>query len=317
MNLVEKAKNCQNFLSDIDIPNYAKHEKNLFCDFIELVSFFSIDKTTSIGDIQDRFFGVKDYNSPKNRDDDENWLIEVFELIHERKNSYNDSYPFTFSEDFVLELKNELSWKNKLYLTLLISSKLNIFSEFKKELTDDFESFSFHTLRNFLPANSEIREFGKNSDYIGNAKEKIKTLAKEIGLNIDEYELSGISERNYQERGLDIIGWIPFDDNCFNRLIFLCQCACGKNTESKYHDTRRFENYFEFYKIKPQHIMFVPYSLLNTSEKKFYHSDLIEKDFLIFERKRIIDKFKDEQVFKDSDTIDILNALINVKEDIV
>ena len=102
-----------------------------------------------------------------------------------------------------------------------------------------------------------------------------------------------------------------------NQLIYLGQCSCGKDTESKFHDTRRFENYLSFYKSKPQHIMFIPYSLTNPRERKFYHSDLIEKDFLIFERKRIIDVFNQENVFQDSTMLKIVESCIQHVVDIV
>jgi hypothetical protein len=121
-----------------------------------------------------------------------------------------------------------------------------------------------------------------------NAKEKIRNLANDLGLPTDDYEIECVGERNFQERGLDIVSWIPFEDKCQNKIIFLCQCACGKQYESKQHDLRRFEHYYRFYRTKPQRTLFVPYALINPKDGKFYHSDYIEDDYLIFERLRII-----------------------------
>jgi len=128
-------------------------------------------------------------------------------------------------------------------------------------------------------------------------------------LEVKDYELSCVNDRNQQERGLDIVGWLPFADKCGNQIIFLCQCACGKNAESKQHDTRRFKNYIDFYKTYPQHTLFIPYSLINVGKKKFYHSDLIEDGFLIFERKRILEYHNDTS-FENSESFKIVNKII-------
>lgn len=160
-----------------------------------------------------------------------------------------------------------------------------------------------------MPTNSTVKEFGKNTEYKGNAIEKIKQLADDLGLAINDYELSQIGERNNQERGLDIIGWIQFNDKCGNKVVFLCQCACGKQYESKQHDTRRFEHYLEFYRTKPQHTLFLPYSLINVRAKKFYHSDYIENDFLIFERKRILE-YHNDNAFETTESFKLVTKCI-------
>ena len=115
-------------------------------------------------------------------------------------------------------------------------------------------------------------------------------LAEDLGLRILNDELDCISENNVQERGLDLIGWIPFKDNIPNTLIFLCQCACGRNWDLKQGETKIFKGYFIFYKKEPINIMFVPYSLSSTV-KRFYQSDRIMDDTILFDRKRILEYF--------------------------
>ena len=318
----DKLKDCYSAFSDIDKPDYTDNKLTLYADFIEIIALFSNSDGVTSGDILDKFFGTKDYSdnpttSAEQRDKDEYFVENILRIIEERVLLFGDNYPFEFQNTEILLLKESINWENKLYLGLLIASKLNIFKKFKPDLTTEFETLSFHVLKNFLPQNSIVKEFGKNTTYTGNAKQKIIMLAEEIGLDIDKDELDGISERNNQERGLDVIGWIPFEDNCKCKLVFLAQCACGKNAESKQHDTRSFENYFLFYKTKPQHIMFVPYSLLNTMNNKFYDSALIEKEFLIFERKRIISLFKKKDAFRQLTMRGIVDGFINFQQDIV
>lgn len=309
----DKSIACIQKFTNISKPDYTSKELNYYADFIELIAMFSSKDGITLADVQDRFFGEKDYKNAEKRDEDEIFLNNIFQLILERVILYENEYPFEYSDNEILTLKSELTLKNKLYISLLLSSKLNIFNEFKTDLTTDFESISYSVLKNFLPFNSTIKEFGKNTEYKGNAIEKIKQLAEDLDISIQDYELSQVNERNNQERGLDIVGWLPFKDKCGNKVIFLCQCACGKEYESKQHDTRRFENYLKFYKTNPQHTMFIPYSLINVRAKKFYHSDYIEKDYLIFERKRIIDYHEDDS-FQNSATINIVNKFIEHTE---
>jgi len=299
----------QNF-ENIDRPDYTKSEINNYADFVELTALFVREDVITFGDIQDKFFGENDNENAEKKDNEEAFLNTIFEIIKERVYLYNSYYPFVYQENSKqLELKTNLSFKNKLYLSLLISSKLNIFNKFTTDLTNDFEKISYVVLRNFLPEKAMVKEFGKNSQYQGTAIEKIRQLAVDLNLEIKDYELSCVSERNTQERGLDIVGWLPFADKCGNQIIFLCQCACGKEYESKQHDTRRFKNYIDFYKTNPQHTMFIPYSLINIGKKKFYNSDLIEDGFLIFERKRILE-FHNDTSFENSISFKIVDKII-------
>jgi len=317
MTFDEKFNACIQNFENQSSPSYVRNEVYLYADFVELVTLFSKDGEVSIGDIQDRFFGTKEYNSSSERDEDETLLLEIFMLLQERSNFYAADYPFTFdNEKTLLNLNSSLSDKNKLYIYLLISSKLNIFKEFRTELTTEFEFICKDALEKYLPNESIVKNFGRNSAYSGNAISRIEQLATELNLTVDKYELSQVSERNNQERGLDIVGWIPFQDKCMNLLVFLAQCACGKNYESKQHDTRRFENYLNFYKTQPIHVMFIPFSLINSRERKFYHSDLIEKDYLIFERKRIVELY-DIANFNSFESYKIVNSCIGYKEGIV
>ena len=247
------------------------------------------------GDIQDRFFGEPDENNSTERNDAcEAFIDGIFTLIKERVSLFRDLYPFEIGTEQILTLKDSLTLSQKLYLFLLFSSSLDIFKSFSSEITTDFEVLSCEAFKLFLP-NAKVKHFGKMSEYKGTAKEKIKELAEELDLAINDYEIGCIGERNVQERGLDIVSWLPFEDKCQNKIVFLCQCACGKKYESKQHDIRRYEHYYVFYRTKPQKTLFIPYSLINPNVGKFYHSDYIEDEYLVFERLRIINLAKRKQ----------------------
>lgn len=312
MNFKEKVRSSISNFIDIDLPDYPNRENklNLYCDFIELMAVFSKRMDgISFGDIQIRFFGTKEYNSDQQKHRDEEWIENLLYVIDERSKLFNENYPFDFKNSTCLNLKEDLSWKNKMYLGMLISSKLNIFNNFKTELSSEFEMISYHVLKNFLPPNTIIRAFGKNSYYSGNTKSKIRSLANELRLKTKEEALMGISDRSTQDRGLDIIGWIPFEDKCINQLIFLVQCTCAKNIGSKSFDTQIFKRYLEFYN-SPQHFLFIPYSLIDTSRNKFYQEDFINDECLLFERKRILDIFNQKEAFLELKILKVVDAFL-------
>ena len=292
MSFEEKLAQAIQNLQNADKPDCPMDCLNNYADFIELLVLFSGSDGVSYGDIQDRFFGELDENSTSEKNDkNESFIDSIYKIMDERMILYKDTYPFDKKDEVIL-LKKQLSIKQKIYLFLLLSSSLDIFKSFNAELTTDFETLCYKVMQLYLP-NAVVKAFGKNSEYTGSAKVKIKKLAEDLGVSLDDYDFEQIGDRNSQERGLDIVGWLPFDDNCSNMIIFLGQCACGKQYESKQHDVRRFKNYYRYYKTKPQCTLFIPYSLINPGKRKFYHSDYIEEGYLLFERKRILGLLED------------------------
>lgn len=292
MSFDEKYTQCIRNLKNVDMPDCSRDETSLFADFVELLVIFSKGDGIAYGDIQDRFFGEPDEKNTSERNDaNESFIDGIFSLIEERRVLYRNLYPFDIGNKQIITLKKDLSLPQKLYVFLLLSSSLDIFKSFNAEITTDFEMVSYEAIKSFMP-NAVVKSFGKLSEYEGTAIEKIRKLADDICLPTDDHEIGCIGEKNVQERGLDIVSWIPFDDKCQNKIIYLCQCACGKQYEYKQHDIRRFEHYYRFYKTKPQRTLFVPYALINPKDGKFYHSDYIEDGYLIFERLRIINLAK-------------------------
>lgn len=295
----EKFNQIVSSLNDTNVPDYPREDSNTHVDFIELLAMTSGEDGLSLGDIQDRFFGeTTEDDSAEKKDANESFIKILFSIINIRIIQYGELYPFAIDDNNTILLKNNLSTNQKLYLFLLVSSSLDFFKPFMTDLTSDFEKMVYEALGNFLPS-AEVKSFGKNSEYSGTAVEKIKKLAIDIGLNVNEPELNQVNKRNVQERGLDVVCWLPFADNCQNKIVILCQCACGKNYEYKQHETHRFANYFSFYKVKPRHSLCVPFSLINPQDGKFYHSDYIEEDCLVFERLRLLNLTRMNNSFYD------------------
>lgn len=303
----------------------SKHLLHLYADYVEVVSVFSNGSFISVTDILDRFHDEglirqkeRDADQAEQNDDNQVFVESIFRLIGDREQLYGEDYPFLIRDanKIIVKESENLSQRNKLYLFLLFSSSLNLFSLFQPELTTEFELVCYHVLKNFLPTQAEIRSFGKNTDYAGTAVQKIKALASELNVGIDDTALDQISPLGMQERGLDLIGWIPFTDNVPNLLTIMGQCACGKEWYNKTRETERYNRYFSFHCSKPIHSMFIPYSIIDYNRNILFQNDECN-DRLIFERKRILDLSQDGGFYNNLITSELIERCIQTSEDVV
>lgn len=318
----------QHYFSAVNIKMSSKpsaHLTHLYADYLEAVSLFSNSNYVSSSDLIDRFRDEglitrkkNDEEQAEDNDRHEQWVNQIFQIAVERKILFQDDYPFALLGNNKIKLKplSALNNRNKLYLFLLASSCLHLFGIFEPELTKEFELVCCETLLKFLPSHAIVKPFGKNTCYNGTAIEKINNLAKDLKIKVDDIYINKISKRGNQDRGLDIIGWIPFDDNVANFLSVLCQCACSKEWHKKLNETRKYENYYKFRGNKPVHAMFIPYALINYQDLDFHQSDEITAS-LLFERKRILNYVTDDAFFNRLTSKAIIDKCIEYEEDIV
>jgi len=314
----------------ISILNEPKYKKHLYADYVELACLFSKDfvsqneiidrledngETFKVDEIPDGEFGL--YDSEK-QDKAEIWMNSIFEYLNERSNIYGISYPFVIDKTKGIKIieKNVLTEKQKLYLFLLIASSLNFFKEIKDELTSDFEILSENILQTFLPTNAKVFGFGSNTKFTGNAQEKIKKLANEINIQYCERIVSQISVNNSKEEGLDLIGWIPFEDNNPNTIIILGQCACGKDWFNKQNETLRYDRFYSPYLLPFIHAMFLSGDFNNNNGVFGFDKDL-NFNHLVFERRRLINLAKPNTIDNLKYTNIIIKKSIDFVEDIV
>lgn len=322
-------KKIQDYFSNVNIKlsgKPAEYLAHIYADYVEIVSLFSNQNYISTTDVLDRFRDEGIITQKKNDDEqagendkNEKWINGIFKILNEREYLYTIDYPYEIFGNNKIKLKSQvqLTDKNKLYIFLLLASNLNVFGLFESELTSEFELVCFHSLTKFLPLHATVKSFGKNSKYTGTAREKIKKLAEELKVNIDDDFINKFSSKGNQERGLDIIGWIPFSDNVSNHFSLFCQCACGKEWYKKLNETRRYERYYKFYCNKPNHAMFIPYSLINFQGSDFYQADELGTDTLLFDRKRILNYSDDLTFFNALNSKTLVDNCIEFEEDIV
>lgn len=279
-------------------PKYLRH---YICDFIELYAILHKEKVTK-SEIID-LFGLSDLNlaevdresisglTPAEIDEKiENEVNILFVCIEYRKSLISTKYPFDISGNSIKLLDN-LSYEQKAYISFLFSSNLSIFNEFSTDLTSEFEYLVYCAAKVFFPVQTIIKQFGKNSDYTGTAQAKIRSLAQDMNVKTRDEEINKVNGN--QEKGLDIIAWIPFSDKDTNMLIYLFQCACGDGWIKKFNEAKRYCAYYDLYKLSPQSIMAMSYGLnmMGEFEKS---DDMVSGDSLFFDRLRIMEYIPEE-----------------------
>jgi len=306
----------------------SKKKLNLYADYIELVCLTS-NEYVSESDIIDRLIdsGVVFKTSKRELDGEfgqidaevydteESWIVSVFEYLKIRKELFAESYPFVIENNKIKLLTKEIGSPQYLYLFLLITSSLRFFKKLIPELTTEFELISEEALKTFLPQ-ATVYGFGSNSHYKGNAKNKILELAKDIKINdINKRIINQISEYNSKEEGLDIVGWIPFNNNP-NTIIILGQCATGNNWQNKQNETKRYDRFYNHYLLPFIHTLFIPYEIHNYNGVFQYDKD-INNNTLVFERSRLIDLLNGYDFNDNLKSKQIIDKLISFQEDIV
>ena len=312
----------------VKMPNEAKSKMPVYADYVELICLISNDFVSQSDVIERMQDSGEEFDIPKpidgiigsidtqQHDLAEKFANTIFEYIEERKTIYKNAYPFETDLEKGIKLKNKecLTEQQKLYLYLLIASSLISFKKINSEITSEFELLSELALKSYLPQ-ARVINFANNQIYKGNAKEKIKQLANDINLECNR-DIEQISEYNSKEEGLDLVAWIPFEDNNPNTIIILGQCACGKDWFAKQNETFRYENYLSHYRQPFTHSFFIPYDLKNTKGRFEFSKDLT-LNHIFFERRRIINLSYDKVFDSLHYSKQIIDKCIEYQEDIV
>ncbi|MFT4203065.1 MAG: hypothetical protein QM610_04055 [Chitinophagaceae bacterium] len=323
MSFIEKLAKLPNIALKLQ-DKVSKRHLHIYADYVELISVLSNKNFVTATDLLDRLkdegiiFQVEnDEDQAKDNDQNEAFAIQVFELLAYRKAIFGNDYPFVIQGNNRIQLElDKINDRKRIYIYLLLSSNLNIFTEFAPELTKEFEAFCEILLKNYLPAKATIKAFGKTSAYQGNAQEKIALLANDLHLDFKLKHFNDDNVLGNQERGLDLVGWIDFNDKINNYLIVMGQCACGKEWTKKTSETKRYEKYFDFDSTKPMHTMFIPYCLQHHNANNFFMSDEIGKS-LIFERSRLLEYINDTTFFNNFQSKELVDKCLEFEEDIV
>lgn len=298
--------------SSLVSPKKSKKILHLQCDFIEYLALIS-SRPVEIDDIESFFYGPQedteeesgDEHEAERDEEDETHIVNLFQVLRYRQLLFGDGYPFDIDED-TISLSSTLSNKKKLYIILLMCSNLNILGTFQHHLTKEFEKITDYALQNIFP-DTQVKKMGEYSDYAGNNTiNKIRLLADDLNLQVDEDALLDIEDQNSKEEGLDLIVWNKFGDNKANTLILLVQCACGKGILPKTAEPERYLDFIHFKFITPITTLAIPYSLF-TSDNRLEERKNIRKS-LLYERSRLINAINDMSFLNALETYKLVTA---------
>lgn len=267
-------------------------------DFIELLCLINPNRRVSKGDITRRIsqnIAKKSNKNPRDYADRITVaLSDWFDHINYRLAEFGDNYPFKVSKDNdTLIKKTSMDEGNYLYAFLLMASSLQyIESGMWAEITSSFEYLCCEALEECVPDWAEVRVFGTNKfqeRYPNLLIEKVTQLADEISEHVlDDLVPRIIDEGDTGDNGLDLVAWLPFNDNGNGSSVFFGQCACSiDDWPRKQHDVKleAWDKIIEFTSL-PYPFIFIPYCFRKSTgewnnSRKIRHTVLIDRVRLV------------------------------------
>ncbi|MEM7115138.1 MAG: hypothetical protein AAF614_22050 [Chloroflexota bacterium] len=237
--------------------------------------------------------------NPATLDASEELLNSWFQHLEQRQYIYGEFYPFRLVRGALFGIKDtELTAKHRLYIFMLLASSQKYIADKERHLlTANFERICMVALKQFLPQQGIVELVGKNpfnrGRFAGNIWHKINLLSDMINEPISascKQNMAKLNDPNDTgDRGLDIVGYIPFSDNERGSLLLFAQCACGKKWTEKQFEAHviMWKKYIEF-ASPPINIIFISYAFRGGDGQWFDYMQMEEG--ILMDRQRIISK---------------------------
>lgn len=226
-----------------------KNTPHLMVDLLEIEAFFYKRAPLSKSDIEGIVYQLDEAND--NQEDDgmpadelsdnptlssaeindgriakvDDWL----EYLKFREKSYGKFYPFYVSKG-ILHVRESLTKKQELYLTLLICSRLVCIDQStgqRQRLARLFEEISHAALKEMLPS-FNVEMFAAGSDdrnkFGGSTKDAFKYLASIFREELHKDALDELP-KGTGDKGIDILAYYPWTDNVNSITSVWAQCA--------------------------------------------------------------------------------------------
>ena len=289
---------------------FAFFDAHHWVDWVELCCIANPDGETDVASIADRLREERDIRktieSRENSDDeglpsnaqwatesDKHTLLvqEWFQSLAKRAKLLADSYPFEInSSNAKLQLRAGLTDTHRLYVALLMMSNLHYFGKAEADLTSSFETLGVTVFGWLLPTHAKVHRFGKgpgnNGPYKGHIWDKLKSLATDLSCTTkctkDEF-----ASTDTGEAGLDLVGWVPWEDTAPGRLLLFGQCACSPKWAAKQNEASAatWNSKLELV-TNPLTVVLIPFFLRTTSGEWHRRTDFA--GHLIIDRLRLL-----------------------------
>lgn len=240
----------------------------------------------------------------------------LFEFLKSRKTLFGESYPFKIEGNKISLLENELSGKRQLYVALMLSAVLRIYSRGDmNRLGHVFEKLCGSVFKKLVPPNANIYPFGaggENEDeafFQGTFFNKVTKLSNCIHTALTtEFEQNQHDHQYSGDGGLDWVAWYSFSDGCNRLPLFFGQCACGTDWIDKEFDAHedKWVNNLQF------HDKYLLYHFITKVFRKndgaWYKPKELNRGIILLDRLRILDVLSIEEI---NECVGLYTDLIN------
>lgn len=167
---------------------------------------------------------------------------DVYRVLSARAGQFGEDYPFSLSDDgdILRRRGDDLDPGQALYVFLLLAANLHrVCDGHQKVLTNGFEVLSLAAIRQYLPDNAVAHLFSNNplvddGPYPTKIFEKLEKLAEDLFETLVPTD-DQFSKFNTGDRGIDVVAWIPFEDDTCGFIVLYGQCACTPKWVEKQH----------------------------------------------------------------------------------
>ncbi|MEA1919734.1 MAG: hypothetical protein U9N52_07835 [Campylobacterota bacterium] len=314
--ITKSLDNIHTKLSSYNNDNTKDHYK---CDYIELLALLNTDELYKDDFLKRFFYEYEDRHEHAEEEQSEiseqqdREVNDLFTILKYRQTLYGEYYPFIVNEESIL-LKPSLDDMQTLYIVLLSCANLTSFEkDLQYRLADEFEHITYCAMKHYLPNSFEVKKLGSGSHYSGNTRNKLKELGNDLNVPVDNDQIDGIALRANKEKGVDLIAWYKFIDGLPNTIIFLIQCACGKDTVHKQYEPAAYYTYFNFLKYQKEPIITLatPKSVVIKEMHIQQISEVAMKDILYFDRLRIMELILDFNCISSLGSFNLAKELID------
>lgn len=228
----------------------------------------------------------------------------LFEFLKSRKALFGESYPFNIEGNKICLIKEELSSKQRLYLALLLSAVLRIYSRGDmNRLGHVFEKLCGSIFKKLVPLNANIYPFGAGGEneqeafFQGTFFNKVAKLSNCLQTALTtEFEENQHDHQHFGDGGLDWVAWYSFPDGCNRLPLFFGQCACGSDWVDKEFDAHedKWVNNLQF------HDKYLLYHFITKVFRKndgaWYKPKELNRGIILLDRLRILDVLGNEEI---------------------
>ena len=275
----------------------------ILADGLELWLLLSNEDFLSRSEIETLFKTEDNVNKGNKIDKIWNSISPHFQM---RTNTSSIYYPFEFKENRLIP---KVAWKDKpeykLYLNLLITSRLKFLKDNRQKIASDFETICKKALQDWLPKFS-CKLFSPGSDdrktffdkNLRHALFKLAYFINEVPYKekINEKRDNRFCLSSSGDNGLDLVGVKKFSDQQRGAIVFFGQCATkGMRWEKKTLEAHylNFKDYMSFSNT-PINIVFIP--ILYRDNNNNFIKEKPLQNCLLVDRQRLLSMVKPENI---------------------